>query len=140
MQLAENSTGSAPSIPHLWIRSESPERFAYLSEVPNPNAVINVEGEGPRTFTSRNVIGVIKGTDPVLKDEYILLAAHYDHVRSECSLQRTAPDLPHLFLISGSGVNPLNDLPICQRFPTQMPSSTWREKGRALSPAGMLLE
>lgn len=80
MQLAENSTGSAPSIPHLWIRSESPERFAYLSEVPNPNAVINVEGEGPRTFTSRNVIGVIKGTDPVLKDEYILLAAHYDHV------------------------------------------------------------
>src|SRR5690625_6729786 len=80
MQLVENSTGSAPSIPHLWIRSESPERFAYLSEGPNPNAVINVEGEGPRTFTSRNVIGVIKGTDPVLKDEYILLAAHYDHV------------------------------------------------------------
>src|SRR5690625_5874276 len=51
-----------------------------LSEVPNPNAVINVEGEGTRTFTSRNVIGVIKGTDPVLKDEYILLAAHYDLV------------------------------------------------------------
>lgn len=80
MQLAGCNNGPAPSIPHLWIRSESPERIAYLSEVTNRTAVIAVKGEGPRTFTSRNVVGVIEGTDPVLKNEYILLAAHYDHV------------------------------------------------------------
>lgn len=29
---------------------------------------------------SQNVIGVIEGTDPNLKNEYLLLSAHYDHV------------------------------------------------------------
>jgi Iap family predicted aminopeptidase len=29
---------------------------------------------------SKNVIGVIEGSDPELRDEYLLLAAHYDHV------------------------------------------------------------
>jgi Zn-dependent M28 family amino/carboxypeptidase len=29
---------------------------------------------------SQNVIGVIEGTDPSLKNEYLLLSAHYDHV------------------------------------------------------------
>ncbi len=27
-----------------------------------------------------NVIGIVEGTDPVLKDEYVLIGAHYDHV------------------------------------------------------------
>ena len=39
------------------------------------------------TFTSRqqsikerNVIGIIEGTDPSLKDQYIVLSAHFDHI------------------------------------------------------------
>jgi len=32
------------------------------------------------TITSPNVVGIIEGTDPELKDEYILLTAHSDHV------------------------------------------------------------
>lgn len=32
-----------------------------------------------RTF-SRNVLGVIPGTDPVLKDEVVLVLSHYDHL------------------------------------------------------------
>ncbi len=28
----------------------------------------------------RNVIGVIRGTDPILKDTYVLVTAHYDHL------------------------------------------------------------
>ena len=30
--------------------------------------------------TYKNVIGVIPGNDPVLKDEYIIIGAHYDHL------------------------------------------------------------
>lgn len=30
--------------------------------------------------TSYNVVGVIKGTDSRLKDEYVILGAHYDHI------------------------------------------------------------
>lgn len=33
-----------------------------------------------RDFRSSNVIGVIEGTDPLLKDSYLLLTAHYDHL------------------------------------------------------------
>lgn len=29
--------------------------------------------------TTANVVGVIEGTDPVLKNEYIILGAHLDH-------------------------------------------------------------
>lgn len=32
------------------------------------------------TVPSQNVIGLIEGTDPELKEEYLLLSAHYDHV------------------------------------------------------------
>ncbi|HWC77349.1 MAG TPA: M28 family peptidase [Blastocatellia bacterium] len=28
----------------------------------------------------RNVIGILRGSDPVLKDTYVLLTAHYDHI------------------------------------------------------------
>lgn len=37
--------------------------------------------EGRRSsFPERNVIGIIEGTDPDLKDEYVLLSAHFDHI------------------------------------------------------------
>lgn len=33
-----------------------------------------------RTVNERNVIGMIEGTDPQLKDQYIILSAHFDHI------------------------------------------------------------
>lgn len=30
--------------------------------------------------TYKNIVGVIRGNDPVLKDEYIIVGAHYDHL------------------------------------------------------------
>ena len=30
--------------------------------------------------TSQNVVGIVEGTDPQLKNEYIIYSAHYDHV------------------------------------------------------------
>ncbi|QPQ55106.1 M20/M25/M40 family metallo-hydrolase [Allosphingosinicella flava] len=33
-----------------------------------------------RTFQSPNVVGMIEGSDPVLKNEYVVLMAHLDHV------------------------------------------------------------
>lgn len=32
------------------------------------------------TFESPNVLAVLEGTDPVLKDEYVVLSAHLDHI------------------------------------------------------------
>jgi Peptidase family M28 len=33
-----------------------------------------------KPITARNVIGVLRGTDPALKDTYVLVTAHYDHL------------------------------------------------------------
>jgi hypothetical protein len=33
-----------------------------------------------RTFPLRNVLGVLRGSDPVLRDTYVFVSAHYDHV------------------------------------------------------------
>jgi hypothetical protein len=33
-----------------------------------------------KTVNSRNVIGLIEGTDPILKKEFIVLSAHFDHL------------------------------------------------------------
>lgn len=39
-----------------------------------------LRGDGPKTAKVRNVIGVLRGSDPKLKDTYIILSAHYDHL------------------------------------------------------------
>ncbi|MEM6377709.1 MAG: M28 family peptidase [Bacteroidota bacterium] len=43
---------------------------------------INLASSGfsKKILPSQNVVGVLEGTDPELKDEYIVLSAHYDHV------------------------------------------------------------
>jgi hypothetical protein len=33
-----------------------------------------------RTINERNVIGILPGTDPVLKNQFIVLSAHFDHI------------------------------------------------------------
>ena len=32
------------------------------------------------SISERNIVGIIEGTDPELKDEYIIISAHFDHV------------------------------------------------------------
>jgi len=34
----------------------------------------------PTAYTFRNVVGYLEGTDPELKDEFILIGAHHDHI------------------------------------------------------------
>jgi len=37
-------------------------------------------GEDPATLKAFNIVGVVEGSDPELKKEYIILGAHYDHI------------------------------------------------------------
>lgn len=44
---------------------------------------VTVEGRADvvqKTAASRNIAGIVEGTDPVLKDEYLVIGAHYDHL------------------------------------------------------------
>jgi Zn-dependent M28 family amino/carboxypeptidase len=40
----------------------------------------NPKQAGPKTKFSRNVVGVLEGNDPILKNEYIVIGAHFDHL------------------------------------------------------------
>ncbi len=48
-------------------------------ELENTALSVSVDAEY-RDIQSRNVLGVIEGSDPELKDEYLVLTAHYDHL------------------------------------------------------------
>jgi hypothetical protein len=46
---------------------------------PNKSVELKVEVE-TRPDTSRSVLGLVEGTDPKLKDEYVVVCAHQDHL------------------------------------------------------------
>ncbi len=67
-------------IPHFWMNAVDGEKKDLISQQDGETAELSIEGDEPEEFNSRNVIGVVEGTDPDLKNEYILLSAHYDHI------------------------------------------------------------
>ena len=52
-------------------------RAEFTAPAPSVKLKLNVE---QRKTTASNVIGIIPGSDPTLKSEYVALGAHYDHV------------------------------------------------------------
>ena len=65
------NASSGPSLPTPFLMSD--QKKVTL------NVANNVE-----TIQTQNVVAVWEGSDPVLKDEYVALGAHYDHVGSGC--------------------------------------------------------
>jgi hypothetical protein len=49
---------------------------SFFQPIPSPLADAN----STDTFLGRNVVAVLPGSDPKLKDEWVLLNAHYDHL------------------------------------------------------------
>ena len=67
------------SMLHLWVNDSNNERVAQFDQK-NATVDIKVEGMVNESFTSKNVVGVLPGTDSDLKEEYMMYSAHYDHV------------------------------------------------------------
>ncbi len=64
---------------NIWVGTTDSLTIATIKESAQPLR-INMDEVGRDGFTSDNVIGYLPGTDPILKDEYIVYSAHYDHV------------------------------------------------------------
>lgn len=67
------------AIPYLWVKDLSGELIQRISEGSNKSQV-TIQGKINRKISGRNVVAYIEGSDPNLKDEYIMLSAHYDHL------------------------------------------------------------
>jgi len=62
-------TGPAPAPAGARVRPRLAQSFAAIDTLP-----------ADRKPAAANIVGVIRGGDPVLRDEVILVAAHYDHL------------------------------------------------------------
>ena len=64
---------------YLWIHDEYGS-IAKEMETGKHSVKLNMTGSNKFEIKSQNVVGVVEGTDPDLKNEYIIYSAHYDHV------------------------------------------------------------
>lgn len=70
----ESETG----FPSFWLFDDNKKATNIFGET--GQLQVKVEGEVATRFTAPNVVGYVEGTDPKLKDEYVVYCAHYDHV------------------------------------------------------------
>lgn len=71
------ASGINSEIPHLWVNSTFIKQFSKE----NLNSLgMNVGEVVKKQVPAYNVVGVIEGTDPKLKNEYLVLSAHFDHI------------------------------------------------------------
>ncbi len=72
------SANKMGALPHFWVNASEAE-IVNLFKQPS---TVNIETKGidNNRFNVKNVVGMVEGTDPKLKEEYIIYSAHYDHV------------------------------------------------------------
>ena len=89
-QLRYDNAGLA-GIPVAVISKHAAEKLANAKEVTLTTDVVRTE------VPSYNVVGVLEGSDPVLKNETIIIGAHYDHLGrgGEDSLAPKAGEIHH---------------------------------------------
>lgn len=62
------------SLEKLMITGGKPYQFKLNSKVTATTSLVHND------VTTYNIIGILEGSDPVLKDEFVVIGAHYDHL------------------------------------------------------------
>jgi hypothetical protein len=66
--------------------AEAAESRTGMAAVPLPGVEVSLKTAVQRhTVPDRNVVGLLEGSDPKLKDEYVIICGHYDHNGTEGS-------------------------------------------------------
>lgn len=74
------NNGTSASIPHLLLRNSDHPAIKVLQEKKSVAGKIQLSVPSSKSIMSKNVIGLLEGTDSKLKNEWIAVSAHYDHV------------------------------------------------------------
>lgn len=81
LQVEDNVGGDSDKLIYGWVKDKGDLIKKELIGQKKPfNGSISSSGSSSKPMPSQNVIGVIEGSHPELKKEYLLLSAHYDHV------------------------------------------------------------
>ncbi|GAB4014988.1 M28 family metallopeptidase [Spirosoma koreense] len=71
-------SGASKAVTHLWLNNAN-NQYKQLKEA-GQMVTLRTSGRPQTTAPSANVAGIIEGTDPTLRNEYVVLSAHFDHV------------------------------------------------------------
>ncbi len=77
--MVDDGEGEDTDFAHIWLSTEDKQAVKMLQQKDQAMS-ITVEGMKVEKFTSPNVVGWVEGSDPVLKNEFVVYGAHYDHV------------------------------------------------------------
>lgn len=75
-----DEASTVEDMPHFWMRKSESESVNNLIKQKTAAGTFSVEPSSPKVIPGKNVVGIIEGTDAALKNEYIVLSAHYDHI------------------------------------------------------------
>lgn len=67
-------------IAHIWLNDGNNSLRTQVAGGSVKQATISSQGMVNKLLPSKNVIAMVEGTDPDLKDEFVMFSAHYDHV------------------------------------------------------------
>jgi Zn-dependent M28 family amino/carboxypeptidase len=81
------------AVPHIWLKDSDAAGIQKIRENSLPGS-IKIDGMRKVSVPARNVIGLLEGTDPKLKNEYLVVSAHYDHVGVQ---KNASPDKDSIF-------------------------------------------
>src|SRR5690606_4327431 len=76
---SEKKTKQEKGLAYLWIHDENHIQTKAFESKNKLTAKLKMEGEETKPIRCQNVIGMVEGTDPKLKNEFIIYSAHYDH-------------------------------------------------------------
>lgn len=76
----DESAGDEEIIPHLWLKDldNANQRFMMTRSI--KRAELSIEGMTNELTGDKNILAMVEGTDPELKNEFIMFSAHYDHI------------------------------------------------------------
>lgn len=75
-----NDDSKENQLAYVWVLDKEGTLASQLSNTKSINTKLSLGEIKEQAVISQNVIGIVEGTDPKLKDEYIIYSAHYDHV------------------------------------------------------------
>lgn len=76
----DDETETQSAFAHVLLNDDDSAIRALVQTQKNLNGVLQTDGYKAQKVVSNNVVGMIEGTDPKLKEEFVMLTAHYDHI------------------------------------------------------------
>ncbi|MFT5215905.1 MAG: aminopeptidase YwaD [Glaciecola sp.] len=79
VDLGEDESNSTETA-YVWVLDKEGKMAEQFSGTKSISTNLSFGENVEEAVISQNVIGIVEGTDPKLKNEYIIYSAHYDHV------------------------------------------------------------